>query len=116
MSNRRVGEDTVEAILGAVVLDADEQVATRLIRAWLPSELPAWKDGDPIVQLMEWFQKRRGGVPPEPEYASAGEDHERTWTAWLQVGDWIGVGSGVGKKGAKREACQSLLVQIGGDV
>lgn len=110
--NRRVLEDTTEAILGAVVLDGGDAIGATLIRGWLPPELPPRDAGDPIIRFGEWFQMKHRASAPEPSYESTGPDDHRTWTAEVVVDGLRGVGTGPGKKEAKRAACHAILHEI----
>lgn len=110
--NRKLLEDTTEALLGAVAVDGGEAAAIALVRAWLPATVPAEVEGDPIALFNEWYQRAHRGSPPEPEYHSSGPDHARTWTARYDLDGFAAEGLGVGKQDAKRAACRELWALI----
>lgn len=113
--NRKLLEDTVEAIIGAVALDGGDERATALVLGWLPQVLPTWdprEASDPVVRFGEWFQARYRKQPPEPRYEGSGPPHRRSWTAEILVDGLRGLGEGQSKPEAKRAACRNLLNQI----
>lgn len=113
--NRRAAKDTVEALLGAIVLDGGLDAAARVIHLWLPAEPPALiEDRDPIIVFTEWYQRSFRSPPPEPSFASEGPDHDRVWRCTLHLpGEAPSVGEGHTKPLARRDACQKLLARLG---
>jgi len=112
--NERLCKDTVEALIGAILLDGGDEPARALIhRLMTDSDAPSEAGPDPIIAFGEEFQKRFRSPPPEPEYTSTGEDHMPMWQATLER--WNGTtvrGTGTGKKDAKREAYRNALASI----
>ena len=112
--NRRVVADTVEAIIGAVLLDSSEVVAIALVRGWLPTEPPPMPQPDPVTAFIEWFQQEHQSPPPAPEYEAVGPEHARRWTATVSSGWDQATGTGRTKQEAKREACRAFLSEFRG--
>ena len=100
--------DAMEAVLGAVYLDLDLEVAGELIHRLLDSRMAQaagmgagldWK-----TSLQELGARTGAGVPVY-EVASTGPDHAKHFTALVRVGDSVlGHGSGASKKYAEQEA------------
>ena len=111
--NRKVVEDTTEALIGAVALDAGNAVAEAVLRAWLPAEIPREGVRDPVSALNEWHQKKYKCAVPEPESSSTGPDHQQTWTATLTLDGVTGRGVGGSLKDARRRMAQDLLEKLG---
>ncbi|MES2644692.1 MAG: ribonuclease III domain-containing protein [Myxococcota bacterium] len=112
-TNAALLEDTMEAILGAIVVDAGEATAAAVLRAWLPTEPDRIAAKDPISALNEWHMARCKAAMPEGRSESSGEDHARgTYT--VEVDGIVAVGHGATKQVAQRDACAQILVRIAG--
>lgn len=108
--NRRLMEDTMEAIIGALLIDAGPVQTTEIIRGWLPGEvMPATELADPVSALNEWFQARYRHPPPDPEYAPEGLDHERIFACVIRFESFWGDGTGRSKKEARKAASAAFL-------
>jgi ribonuclease-3 len=109
--------DAMEAVLGAVFLDGGLDAARRLILERWGDLLEARADAPGRLDYKTRLQEalaRRGEVP---EYAVEGEgpDHERSFTAEVQVGGMIlGSGSGSSKKRAEQDAARRALDRLRG--
>ena len=60
--------DAVEALLGAISLDAGTDAALAVVRAWFATRLAGLEPGvshkDPKTELQEYLQARRAPLPP----------------------------------------------------
>ncbi|MFC9559493.1 ribonuclease III [Agromyces sp. NPDC056965] len=100
--------DTVEAIIGAVYLDAGGDTATELV---LRLVAPLMKDParfgaamDPKTSLQE-IAARRGATAPVYTVAESGPDHNKHFVATVTVGDLVEAsGEGSSKKQAEMAA------------
>lgn len=108
--------DVVEAILGAIYLDAGYQVAAQTTLAWLGDEIDhrahAPGRGDFKTRLQELVAKR-GGVL---DYRVSGEgpDHDKVFSAEVLIdGEVVGTGDGGSKKAAQQEAARKALDRLG---
>ena len=110
--------DGLEALLGAVFVDAGYQavaaVIGRLFEALLSS--PASAVGvDYKTRLQELLQARR----ERPDYrvaAASGPDHRRSYVVEVLVGgDVLGRGEGTTKKRAEQEAARQALAMLAGE-
>jgi ribonuclease-3 len=113
-----VRADVLEALIGAVYLDAGlEQargvVARLVIRFALPRAL-AGATRDPKGVLQEHTMGAGGGLPEYRVVAEDGPPHDRRFTVEVHVdGVVAGTGVGVSKKVAEKAAAAAALVALG---
>jgi ribonuclease III len=107
--------DTMEAIIGAVYLDAGLDVATAMIYR-LFDDVIAEKAANPGVRdyktrLQEVLATQ--GKRPEYQVSGEGPDHARTFTAVVIVdGRTLGSGAGHSKKEAEQTAAEAALDRL----
>ncbi|WP_415910771.1 ribonuclease III [Oleiharenicola sp. Vm1] len=105
-------EDALEAIVGAIYLDADFATAQRVVLGWygsLPERLKAMEGHDnPKGQLQEMVQPAHGNGALRYEVVKAtGPKHAQEYeVAVLLNGRTIGSGRGTSKKNAEEEAAR----------
>ncbi len=110
--------DTLEAIIGAVYLDADIDAVSHVVVA-LWTERVAEKARQPGVKdyktrLQEVLA--RNGKRPLYKAAGSGPDHDRSFTAEVSVdGQVLGQGTGKSKKQAEQAAAGRALEDINQD-
>lgn len=110
--------DTVEAIIGAVYLSTTPAIAERfvlrLIEPLLADPERFTVALDPKTSLQE--EAARRGLP-HPPYETVGEgpDHDRRYTARVQLGEVTGVGNGTSKKIAELAAARHAVEQLRAD-
>lgn len=109
--------DAVEALIGAVYLDAGlATVADVIRRHWSAviaerAKSPGVKDYK--TRLQEYLA--RDGRRPVYTVEGAGPDHDRTFTAGVAVeGTELGTGAGRSKKEAEQAAAQQALAALSG--
>lgn len=108
--------DVLEAILGAIYLDAGFPAAKaaieRLYEPLLEDALLLSSINDPKSRLQEWLAAN-GGVSPVYELrAETGPPHDRTFTVAVTVDGAVwGTGEGRSKKAAQQEAARSALAR-----
>ncbi len=108
--------DTVEAIIGAVYLDAGGDTATALV---LRLVAPLMKDPsrfgaamDPKTSLQE-IAARRGALAPVYTVAESGPDHNKHFVATVTVGDLVEAsGEGSSKKQAEMAAALEAWTRL----
>ncbi|KQZ08614.1 ribonuclease III [Agromyces sp. Root1464] len=108
--------DTVEAIIGAVYLDAGGDTATALV---LRLVAPLMKDParfgaamDPKTSLQE-IAARRGATAPVYTVAESGPDHNKHFVATVTVGDLVEAsGEGSSKKQAEMAAALEAWTRL----
>ena len=110
--------DALEALLGAVYLDAGfEAVHTAVERLLGPrlesrEDLPVQKD--PKTALQELLQGRKLQLPRYSVQRTEGEAHEQTFTVECRVDDLglAATGSGASRRAAEQAAAERVLVQM----
>ena len=106
--NKKVVEDTVEALIGAILIDASETEARGTVhRLFLTDVVDEVREKDPISAYNDRWQRRFRRSPPEPSYSSSGPDEEPTWLAKVPLPDGGAVsGKGSSQQDARRVAWQ----------
>jgi ribonuclease III len=106
--------DAVEAIIGAVYLDADLPTCEALLLSWYKVRLAEIKPGinqkDPKTILQEYLQGYKKPLPDYQVVEVAGEAHDQTFTVECRVQDLDEVVTGVGS--SRRKAEQLAAAQI----
>lgn len=110
--------DAVEAIIGAVYLDAGLEAAREVILGhWSTvvgerAKSPGVKDYK--TRLQEHLARQ--GQRPTYSVEGSGPDHDRTFSAVVAVdGDNLGTGTGRSKKAAEQAAAQRALSRLGAE-
>ena len=109
--NKKVIEDTVEAIIGAVLLDASEVDARDVVlRLFLAEADLAHVEVNPISDYNQRWQRERRESPPKPTYTSTGLDDARMWWATVLLPDGsTAQGEGGSRRAARGNACARAL-------
>jgi ribonuclease III len=107
--------DMLEALLGAIFLDAGFEAATRVVeRLWderLGSHNPAPRP--PKTQLQEWAQGRGLALPSYRQLSREGSAHEPRFRVEVIVGDLPPAeGRGSTKREAESAAASAMLEQL----
>ena len=110
--------NTVEAIIGAIYLDAGYQAARQFIAQYLlprTDEIVAknlWQDAKSYFQ--ERAQAERDVTPTYKLLGSVGPDHNKKFTVGLYLGaTLVAQGSGPSKQRAEQEAARAGLAELG---
>jgi len=115
-------ENAVEAILGAIYLDAGFAVCQRVVRDWMAPHIErldkpearvnAWKDDRSLLQ--EHLQATRGQPPTYRVEQTDGPAHRPVFTAEVLLGSKVvGHGHGQTKREASRAAARAALMHFG---
>ncbi len=107
--------DMLEALLGAVFLDAGFEAAAHVVeRLWdtrLGSDNPAPRP--PKTQLQEWAQGRGLALPAYRQVAREGSEHEPVFLIEVKVGSHAAAqGRGQTKRDAESAAASAMLEQL----
>ncbi|ABE56045.1 RNAse III [Shewanella denitrificans OS217] len=106
--------DAVEAIIGAVYLDANMQACETLLLSWYKVRLDEIKPGinqkDPKTILQEYLQGYKKPLPDYQVVQVDGEAHDQTFTVECRIQDLDEVVTGVGS--SRRKAEQLAAAQI----
>ncbi len=111
---------TLEAIIGAVLIDQGLDAAKSFILSILGSELErAIEDklvADYKSRLQQVIQSKRKITPVYRTIEEVGPDHAKLFTVEVMAGDSIlGQGSGPNKRAAEMEAAREALEGLGGE-
>jgi ribonuclease-3 len=110
--------DTVEAILGGIVLDAGVDTALATLGRWFEGRLEALDPGvshkDPKTELQEYLQARRLALPVYQMTTRSGDDHALWFSVECQVAGLARAveGSGRSRRIAEQQAARAALKQL----
>jgi ribonuclease III len=113
--------DTLEALFGAVFLDAGYDAARAVIERVYAVEFegldPAALGKDPKTRLQEWLQARRLAVPDYAVTAVAGEAHAQTFTVECRIPALgiVAAGSGPSRRAAEQLAAAEAYANVSAD-
>lgn len=112
--------DTLEAVYGAVFLDAGYEGARRAVCTTFASALEALDPNanakDPKTRLQELLQARGQGLPSYSVVATQGAAHQQIFEVECVV-EQLGLratGRGEARRAAEQQAAEALLQQLGG--
>jgi len=110
--------DTLEAVLGAVYLDAGYVVAEALVRRLFePVEINATMQAaakDPKTELQEWLQARKMRVPAYRVVGTMGAAHQQTFDVECEITE-LGVcqrGIGGSRRAGEQAAAAAMLENL----
>jgi ribonuclease-3 len=110
--------DALEAIIGAIYLDAGFEVAQQTIlhlyRQRIERIDPKAEAKDPKTALQEWLQGRHLPVPHYTLQATRGEAHAQEFEVICEVATKgiVVAGRGVSRRAAEQQAAQAALNQL----
>ncbi len=109
--------DAMEAMAGALYLDADLDVVWDRLKAWFAYEaeaiLEAQSHVDAKSRLQEWAQAEHGVTPTYCITAETGPDHAKMFTAQVSLlDDKVGEGVGSSKRAAEQVAARQALARL----
>ncbi len=108
--------DAVEAVLGAIYLDAGMECCKGRILQWFGSRLHSIQPGvqkDSKTLLQEYLQGRRQALPQYDVIAIEGEAHDQTFTVRCTVAGRAAVeASGSSRRKAEQDCAQQILEQL----
>jgi ribonuclease-3 len=108
--------DAMEAVLGAVYLDAGFEVAFELVRRLFVPRLDAAVDSLDTLDFKSALQERLaqdGRMPPDYKVRSTGPDHDKRFFARVLVAkELLGEGEGRSKKAAEQAAASSAFMAL----
>lgn len=110
--------DALEAVLGAVYLDAGFQVARQVVLDLFAARLDQIDSGqadkDPKTRLQEWLQSRRRPLPEYSVLTIGGTQHDQLFTVSCRLTDAerCALGEGSSRRRAEQAAAQAMLEQI----
>jgi ribonuclease-3 len=108
--------DVLEAVVGAIYLDAGFGVAHAVLSGWYLGLVQGLVEpqGDSKSRLQEFVQQRDRRLPRYRIAAAEGPDHAKAFHATVEVnGKLLGEGRGRSKKEAEQAAAEEALVRLG---
>jgi len=111
--------DALEALIGAIYLDADMETARERVLAWLADEFEGLTlvdtNKDPKTRLQEFLQSRSCELPRYEVVDIQGEPHCRTFFVECEVVllNNKSRGQGVSRRIAEQVAAASALIALG---
>ncbi|MBA6264206.1 MAG: ribonuclease-3 [Colwellia sp.] len=111
-------EDAVEAIIGAVYLDSDNDTAKALVLSWFAERLDIIKPGneqkDPKTRLQEYLQARKIALPLYEVIHTSGQSHNQQFTVrcTTSVINTEVITKGTSRRKAEQAAAQQVLALI----
>ncbi|MEX6504160.1 ribonuclease III [Pseudomonas zhanjiangensis] len=111
--------DALEALIGAIYLDAGMDAARDRVLAWLSNELDGLTlvdtNKDPKTRLQEFLQSRACELPRYEVVDILGEPHCRTFTVECQVSllNDKTLGQGASRRIAEQVAAAAALIALG---
>lgn len=111
--------DSVEAIIGAIYLDAGFNVARERILAWFASRLDNLTLSDPIkdpkTRLQEHQQANKLSLPVYQVLNTSGPSNEQEFTVQCTVPEWQepAIAKGTSRRGAEQNAAEQMLKNLG---
>ncbi|PMR73468.1 ribonuclease III [Billgrantia endophytica] len=110
--------DAVEAVLGAIYLDAGMDTARTRVLAWYAERLEAIDlqdtQKDPKTRLQEFLQSRQVSLPRYEVVSVEGEAHEQTFTieCHVELLEACTLGTGSSRRHAEQQAAEEALSQL----
>ena len=110
--------NAVEAVIGAVYLDANFETVKKLILQTFKDRLSLAHINsitkDPKTQLQEWLQANKIPLPSYLLLQTSGEDHDCTFHIQCTIKELnaSSTGQGSSKKRAEQDAAQQMLAQL----
>jgi ribonuclease-3 len=110
--------DAVEALLGAIYLDAGFEAVRSAVERLLGERLESKEDlpvqKDPKTALQEHLQGRKLALPRYSVQRTEGEAHDQTFTVECRVDD-LGLaasGQGTSRRAAEQSAAEAVMAQL----
>ena len=108
--------DTIEAIIGAIFLDAGIDTCRAVILDWFESRLQVIEPGhqkDPKTRLQEYLQGRKLSLPSYTVTEITGKAHEQKFTVSCEIeGLETIVATGTSRRRAEQQAAEQALEQL----
>ena len=110
--------DAVEAVIGAIYLDAGMDVAKARVLSWYGTRLESIDlqdtQKDPKTRLQEFLQSRQAALPRYEVTSVEGEAHAQTFTVECHVDmiDKHTLGVGTSRRHAEQEAAEKALTLL----
>ena len=110
--------DALEALIGAIYLDAGMDVARARVLDWLTNELDGLTlvdtNKDPKTRLQEWLQARKMAVPTYRIEATRGKAHEQTFVVACDLPELSlsMQAEGLSRRAAEQAAAELMMAHL----
>ena len=110
--------DAVEAVIGAIYLDAGMDVTKARVLSWYGTRLESINlqdtQKDPKTRLQEFLQSRQAALPRYEVMSVEGEAHAQTFTVecHVEMADKHTLGIGTSRRHAEQEAAEKALALL----
>ncbi|WOG25562.1 ribonuclease III [Endozoicomonas sp. 8E] len=111
--------DAVEAIIGAIYLDAGMETCRERIRSWFTDRLAGLsvsdqQNKDPKTRLQEFLQARQNPLPKYRVLNIEGDAHDQVFTVVCELEslDITSEGQGPSRRGAEQQAARFALEKL----
>lgn len=111
--------DALEAVIGAIYLDAGYDVCRDVVVPWFADAIealpPLHKLGkDAKTRLQEWLQARQSPLPTYSLLAESGEDHAKSFRIACALSEpaMIREGEGASRRAAEQAAAEAVLATL----
>ncbi|MBE2896099.1 ribonuclease III [Pasteurellaceae bacterium HPA106] len=110
--------DCVEAIIGAIYLDASFEAVAPVVKAWYKDDLANIKPGDnqkdPKTRLQEYMQSKHLPLPQYEVIVIEGEPHRQVFKVQCEVSglEMTALGVGPSRRKAEQAAAEYILAQV----
>tara|TARA_Y100000590_G_scaffold411846_2_gene506265 strand:- start:2662 stop:3378 length:717 start_codon:yes stop_codon:yes gene_type:complete len=111
--------NTVEALIGAILLDGGFEQAEKCVNQLMRDRLDRLPDAsalkDPKTRLQEWLQARGLRLPEYSVRSTDGLPHKQTFTVQCEVNERKVEGTGTSRPNAEQDAAKSMLLSLTSD-
>lgn len=115
--------DTLEAVVGAILLDSDVATCRQRVLSWFETRLakldlqPGGADKDPKTRLQEYLQGRRKPLPEYELLGIMGDDHNQQFhiACRLSKPELVVEGAGDSRRKAEQAAARTALKRLAVD-
>jgi ribonuclease III len=111
--------DALEAVVGAIYLDAGYEVCRQVVLPWFLEAIeampPLHKLGkDAKTRLQEWLQARQFPLPVYTLLSESGEDHAKSFRVGCALSEpaFTGEGEGGSRRAAEQAAAEAVLARL----
>ena len=108
--------DALEALFGAVYLDAGFDAARTIIEEVFGNRLRDFPDveelRDPKTRLQEWLQARQMGLPVYELIEVTGKPHQQSFEVTCEIGGHVTRGVDTTRRNAEQEAALRMLDEL----
>jgi ribonuclease-3 len=118
VNRKSILADTLEAIIGAIYLDADIITCEKIILAWFGERLnnlgKIEAQKDPKSRLQEYLQSHQISLPIYTVISATGESHAQQFEVSCKVEnlDYQSLGSGSSRRAAEQMAAEDFLTWL----